>query len=179
MTIELNRENLKLVLDHIKADPHSWEQDDWHSECGTKHCFAGWAQILSGKPASNDTVIQDARIFLGLARAQAKYLFSCKRVLADFEAVLTEGFRHDRDGFDDNSLYDGDGFNRDGFNRDGFDHNSLYDGDGFDCFGRDRDGRDRCGRDRDGFDRAGYDLDGLDKNNNPRRSASLNGDENF
>lgn len=42
------------VLDHIDADPESWNQGTWFTrppgatDCGTQACFAGWAAILSG-----------------------------------------------------------------------------------------------------------------------------------
>ena len=149
MTIELNRENLKLVLDHIKADPDTWDQTNWHSECGTKHCFAGWAQILSGKPLSLGTVRRDARIFLGLAKPEADYLFAGSRTLEDFEMVLTKGL-----------------YAHAGYNHDGYDHA------GYDRVGFNRDGYDRDGYDREGYDYAGYDRDGLDANNNPPASAA-------
>lgn len=34
------------VLDHIDADPASWNQKYW--ACGTGHCYGGWAIALSG-----------------------------------------------------------------------------------------------------------------------------------
>lgn len=36
------------ILDSIKDDPCSWDQEHWHSRCGTKHCIAGFATYLSG-----------------------------------------------------------------------------------------------------------------------------------
>jgi len=36
------------ILDQIRSDPASWDQEHWHSVCGTKHCVAGWACELSG-----------------------------------------------------------------------------------------------------------------------------------
>lgn len=45
----LNVKLLRRVLAHIEADPEHWAQDGWAQrapECGTKHCFAGWAVAL-------------------------------------------------------------------------------------------------------------------------------------
>jgi hypothetical protein len=38
------------VIDHIIAEPGSWDQHTWlaRTECGTTGCFAGWACLLSG-----------------------------------------------------------------------------------------------------------------------------------
>lgn len=36
---------LKQTLEHIKANPETWEQGLW---CGTSQCFAGWAVTLAG-----------------------------------------------------------------------------------------------------------------------------------
>lgn len=47
-----NVELLKRTLAHIETDPEHWSQDVWAEkvpECGTKHCFGGWAVTL-GKP---------------------------------------------------------------------------------------------------------------------------------
>lgn len=36
---------LDLVLKTIEENPQHWDQNNWH--CGTSHCFAGFAQLLS------------------------------------------------------------------------------------------------------------------------------------
>ena len=36
------------ILAQITAHPESWDQRRWHAACGTKHCIAGWACVLSG-----------------------------------------------------------------------------------------------------------------------------------
>lgn len=45
-----NAELAYKVLDHIDADPKSWDQGLWvrKTDCGTVACFAGWAVLLSG-----------------------------------------------------------------------------------------------------------------------------------
>lgn len=45
-----NAELAYRVLDHIDADPETWNQEWWFTvtECGTAACFAGWACTLSG-----------------------------------------------------------------------------------------------------------------------------------
>lgn len=115
-----NIENCKLVLQKIKENPDQWNQGSWH--CGTSHCFAGWAQILSGKEANNDTVRRDARIFLGLTRDDADYYFSPSRTLEDLETVVEDGY--DRNGYD-RAGYNRDGLDRTGYGRAGYDRDGL------------------------------------------------------
>lgn len=45
-----NAELAYRVLDHIDADPKSWDQGRWirKTDCGTAACFAGWAVQLAG-----------------------------------------------------------------------------------------------------------------------------------
>jgi hypothetical protein len=55
-----NAELAYKVLDHIDADPASWDQYTWFSAqpCGTVACFAGWTVMLSGHtitPADPDS----------------------------------------------------------------------------------------------------------------------------
>jgi hypothetical protein len=50
-----NAELAYRVLDHIDADPKSWNQTDWYREtdCGTTACFAGWSILLAGGEVRN------------------------------------------------------------------------------------------------------------------------------
>jgi hypothetical protein len=140
----MNLDNFKAVLDKIKGDPESWKQSSWH--CGTKQCFFGHAQIMSGKPANDNVVRRDARLFLQLGYADANYLSAPERTIADFEDLLDI----DRAGYD-RAGYDRAGYDRAGYNRDGYDR-----------AGYNRDGYDRDGYNRDGYNRAGYNRDGYD-----------------
>ena len=79
----MNLENFKLVLDHIEAFPESWCQDEWH--CGTAHCFAGHAQILSGKLPDSGTVRADAMAFLEIDAEEAQWLFFNWGALKQFQ----------------------------------------------------------------------------------------------
>jgi uncharacterized protein YjbI with pentapeptide repeats len=36
------------IVAQIEANPETWQQDTWHSACGTRHCIAGFATHLSG-----------------------------------------------------------------------------------------------------------------------------------
>lgn len=36
------------ILEQIEQHPESWDQTLWHNSCGTTHCIAGWAIVLSG-----------------------------------------------------------------------------------------------------------------------------------
>lgn len=130
-----NLGNCKLVLDQIEKHPETWIQEKWH--CGSSHCFAGWAQILSGNNANDDTVRRDARIFLGLSYIEAQYYFDSRRRLEELKTVLED-------------FYDQAGCKRYGYNRAGYD----------------KAGYDHAGYDRAGYNRAGYDRDDLDINNN-------------
>lgn len=108
----MNREHYQLVLDQITAHPETWNQTQWH--CGTTHCFAGWAQVLSGQPANKDTARRDARIYLDLSYQEADYLFAAHRSLNDLRDAY-DGAGYDRDGYN-RAGYDRDGYDRDGFN---------------------------------------------------------------
>ncbi len=49
-----NAELAYRVLDHIDANPDSWDQGLWlkRTDCGTAGCFAGWACMLAGDEPS-------------------------------------------------------------------------------------------------------------------------------
>ena len=147
-----NIENCKLVLKQIKEHPETWNQKKWH--CGTSHCFAGWAQILSGKEPDQFTVRKDARVFLGLSRPEANYYFAGSRTLEELETV-TKDF-YDQDGLDP------DGYNQEGYDQEGYDHR------GYNCYGYNWEGYNCYGFNREGYNQEGYDDDNLDKNNNPK-----------
>ena len=154
----MNKENLQKVIDVIEDNPHSWNQKQWH--CGTTHCFAGHAQILSGKKEDEITVRTDARIFLDMNFHKFNWVVSSIRTLEDFKSLLND------------TDFDIEGFNIDGFDIDGFNCYG-YARDGYDCNdhclpGYNSDGYNSDGVDRAGFDRDGFDLDGLDINNKPR-----------
>lgn len=87
----MNRILYQCVLDQIKAHPESWDQSCYHTLCGTKHCFAGWAEILAGYSVPNfDNRLTAARVkeALELTVAERNYLFDAYRTIADFEAML-------------------------------------------------------------------------------------------
>lgn len=48
---KVNMDLVEDVLDQIRAQPKLWAQSDWSrvEECGTKHCFGGWACTLEGR----------------------------------------------------------------------------------------------------------------------------------
>ena len=103
--LQMNKKNYKMVLDKIESCPAEWDQTNWH--CGTQHCFAGWAQILSGRDADVTTARRDARIFLGMSGDEADYFFGGSRTIADFRAG-----------------YDRAGYDCDGYDCDGLDKNN-------------------------------------------------------
>jgi hypothetical protein len=57
-----NIELLKRTLRYIEDHPYSWDQATFYTydECGTSHCFAGWAVVLSGvRPHPDEKVLVD------------------------------------------------------------------------------------------------------------------------
>ena len=146
----MNKANYRRVLDQIEQHPDTWDQSQWH--CGSTHCFAGWAQLLSGKTSNEETTRRDARIYLDISIHEADYFFGAKRTLEE----LKDGYT--RAGLD-LAGYDWDGHDRYGYTRAGYNR-----------AGYDRYGYDRYGYNRAGLDRAGYDRDGLDEHNRPQEA---------
>ena len=108
-------ELLKTAVNQILLHPETWNQEEFHSPCGTKHCIAGWSQILSGQAPRAETVVEDARSALEISGRDAEYLFNSSRTLVEIYSFATG--------------YDLAGFNRGGYNRDGYDRDG-YDRDG-------------------------------------------------
>lgn len=78
---------MRAVINKIIADPDCWKQTSWH--CGTRHCVGGWAQILGGRRANFDDVLEDAKMFLGLKYSEAYWLFESARSLTETYAFAT------------------------------------------------------------------------------------------
>ena len=95
---------LVAVVNHILQHPETWNQGVYHSRCGTRHCVAGWAQIMGGRDANKDTAHEDAEGLLGLSQGQAAYLFSIFRSLREirkFAVKFRDGDYVDYDDDDD------------------------------------------------------------------------------
>jgi hypothetical protein len=86
---QLNERLITKVLKHIKAFPHSYDQDDTASSCdvtkktpcGAIACFGGWAVLLAMKKNerssfTNEVSLDDAQDVLGLTGDEANYLFA-------------------------------------------------------------------------------------------------------
>lgn len=102
----MNKPLLKQTLDHIKANPESWDQSRWF--CGTAACFAGHACLLSGdrrgpalpfafKNAINDVITAEgvqkftqdrAEELLGVSQSQADALFYQDNRMEDLERMV-------------------------------------------------------------------------------------------
>ena len=169
----------------ILTNRESWNQDAYHSSCGTKHCIAGHGQIASGKPMGINTCRDDAREWYGLTGEDAEWLFRHDRTLTElyeFARLALAGEAYfDADGYDCNGFdrngYCSDGYHRDGYDRDGFDRYG-YARDGFDRYGFDRDGYHRVGClsygfNRDGFNRQGFNRQGFNRQGFNRDGDSL------
>lgn len=132
----MNIENYKKVLKQITDNPETWCQTLWH--CDTKHCLAGWAQILSGQPEVSRRARIDARLFLELTPCEADWLFCVSRRLEQLADAADPTYLADRiaietvigdrvDTLDSEGYYstgyDKEGYARDGYDRDGLDRN--------------------------------------------------------
>lgn len=83
MSTKINIDLMNRVMNQILTDPKSWDQQVHHSECGTAHCFAGWSQILGGKPQNDDTAERDAVRLLGIDSGDAHLLFAGNLTIRD------------------------------------------------------------------------------------------------
>lgn len=113
MSERVNWDLFGRVVEAIEARPGQHNQGSYH--CGTSHCFAGWAELLSMQekgvlpvPAAEYHVLnwrafwhlqqqcgldaasthKNAQKILGLSDGQADYLFDEHRELADFQQAL-------------------------------------------------------------------------------------------
>ena len=117
----MNKKHYKKVLDLIISNPESWDQTKWH--CETSHCFAGHAQNLWRNQICHgyigtEIVRQEARLYVGLTKFEADYLFSVYRTFKDFQEFLEK--------YDDPTfIYYVDGYNKDGYDKDGYDDDGL------------------------------------------------------
>jgi len=105
----VNVELLEKTLETIKANPEHWNQKNWH--CGSSHCFAGFAELLSfGLPINSevDTLKEDKRLYepvnrrvgfnwftkgnateaLGLTEEDATLLFAGGNLLEELESMV-------------------------------------------------------------------------------------------
>ncbi|WP_334069806.1 hypothetical protein [Acinetobacter colistiniresistens] len=46
-TLEQQIALLDQIREKILANPEHFNMSSWHSHCGTSHCIAGWAQVLT------------------------------------------------------------------------------------------------------------------------------------
>jgi hypothetical protein len=72
------------ILAQVTHRPETWDQTTWHSPCGTKHCIAGWACVLSGPLGT----FLDAH--MGTATAATLLLWHAGLVLPSLKAYATE-----------------------------------------------------------------------------------------
>lgn len=93
---------LNNILNHLEM----WDQEVWHSECGTRHCFAGWVELEAQATAYKiDTPLPELSLMdqrsigvayssgqtrsvamdhLNITSYQAAWLFGTARTLRDF-----------------------------------------------------------------------------------------------
>lgn len=107
----VNKELIRKTMNQILQNPEAWDQKTWH--CGTSHCFAGWATILSGwVPNNRSEVIKRgtdelmntsdaAQEELGIGWALAGWMFAGVR---DMEGLYTCCQRLLNDEIDENGL---------------------------------------------------------------------------
>lgn len=96
----MNMERFVAIIDHIRTDPDSWDQIDYHSDCGTAHCIAGHAQLraMGSANASKFTIPYDskavyhaAKAWLEIGDTESLWLFHYARSMEDFERVIRQG----------------------------------------------------------------------------------------
>ena len=97
----MNIQRYENVLNYILKNQTSWDQSDWHSDCGTAHCFAGIAEMLLRAGVSRvkcsvcggyERVCANcsgdtrtiAENYLELTAGESKYLFHWNRTVRDF-----------------------------------------------------------------------------------------------
>lgn len=183
----MNPFNAALVLRTIVHNPQSWDQEKWHSSCGTTHCVAGWCQVLGGYLPNNLTVIPDACEFLGMDSQDIgdtdlfgydTSLDEIVKILDPAALILSRGdidehlLPHHQDGrlsgYSLSAIYrhygyiDGEGYDPLGYDKDG------YDKEGYDQDGYNREGYDQEGYDHGGYNKEGYNRRGYDRNKNHR-----------
>ncbi|MDY6884051.1 MAG: hypothetical protein SWL02_09780 [Pseudomonadota bacterium] len=123
MSKGVNIELLKKVMNQIIQEPETWDQSEWHSECRTSHCFAGWCEVFMKKDRTHNRWLSgydNAVSGLGITTGLADYMFSPHRTKS--ELYLTCKAIISGDMFDfDRAGYDSEGYNCEGYNRAGFD----------------------------------------------------------
>lgn len=128
MSKGVNIELLKKVMNQIIQEPETWDQSEWHSECGTAHCFAGWCEVYMKQDGTHNQWINayhNAVSGLGIPNGLADYLFSPFRTKSELyltcKAIIS-GEMHTYDQrFYNRACFGSDGFNSYGFDFDGFD----------------------------------------------------------
>lgn len=71
---------MRAIINKIITDPEHWNQGQYHSQCGTKHCFAGWGEVL-GLPKGVKLELESkhthnrTKRYLGLTKKEAEWLF--------------------------------------------------------------------------------------------------------
>ena len=73
-TIEQQIAVMDGVRERVLADPSKFNMNYWHSECGTTHCMAGWAQVNNSEPLPPD-IITACEIGNFLAPDFAKFFY--------------------------------------------------------------------------------------------------------
>jgi len=86
----MNIDNFRKIIAQIIAHPETFTQTVCHSECGTKHSLAGWAQRMAGYPLEPSRAFKDAMAWLELDVHDARYLFDEERTLEDFKVFYEE-----------------------------------------------------------------------------------------
>lgn len=89
MAMRPNVDLLRKTMDQIREHPELHDQD-WfvsYNDCGTAHCFGGWALALTGRVRFT---WRDARQVLGLNAEQALTLFSPANTRSILEQMVED-----------------------------------------------------------------------------------------
>lgn len=88
-------QRIKRTMSLLLANKQHWAQHDYHSDCGTSHCFAGFAQILARglnpvKKCSLAGADAEARVWLGLNSREEDAMFDGDNTLDALKRLSKE-----------------------------------------------------------------------------------------
>ena len=93
---EPNAELAYRVLDHIDAEPDSWNQARW--ECGSAACFGGWAVRLGANALiSYNSSDGSARVIEGPESLLDRYADDVANEVLGLDSAYTRGLVDDQD----------------------------------------------------------------------------------
>ena len=86
------------IMETIEKNRKLWNQKQYHSpkKCGTAHCIAGWAQILTGNKERDWNAWNDGRRVLELEYEDAEGMFFCDATLTKIKKVAKRAYSKEK-----------------------------------------------------------------------------------